>query len=155
MSFQESDEGQGSVGPQEWATARRQPAEKTETAGLTVRLAANDDLGRAGRVAVLSVVGEAEMGSADVLRAALDHTFGLPGVRNVVLDLTDLRFLDSIALVALIDAQNRARSEVVRLVLAGTGAQPWRVFQLTRTAKLFTFAASVESARGLLTDAAH
>lgn len=117
-------------------------------ARLSVRPGLLAPLERGGTVRVLTLVGEADINTADLLRARLSRaTCGGPeDPRAVVIDFSELTFLDSVALVALIDAQNQAKVGGVALVLAGARDQPERVFQMTKTGRLFATAATVAQA---------
>lgn len=121
-------------------------------ARLTVRPDLLTTLERGGTARVFSLVGEADINTADLLRARLTRAVagGPEDPRAVVFDLTGLTFLDSVALVALIDVQNLAKSNGVAVALAGARDQPARVFQMTKTGRLFAMTATVEEALTLL-----
>ncbi|MFI7609176.1 STAS domain-containing protein [Micromonospora sp. NPDC049366] len=57
----------------------------------------------------LRPVGEIDLATADALDAALADALGRPGVTEVVVDLTDVTFLDSSGIRALVGAANNAR----------------------------------------------
>lgn len=147
----------GSIGSGERSAAERgavdkrwdgTDAEDAAATRLSVRPGLLGPLERGGTVRVLSLIGEADINTADLLRARLTRmTAGGPeDPRALVLDFSGLEFLDSVALVALIDAQNQARVNGVAVILAGAKDQPLRVFQMTKTGRLFATAATVAEA---------
>src|SRR5215207_3483648 len=83
-------------------------------------------------VVVVEIDGELDLGSAP----ALDRHLGAAREqrpRAVVLDMTDVRFVDSSALRALLRARQALADDGVELVLAGVAPQVRRLFELTNT----------------------
>ena len=79
---------------------------------------------------VLSVEGELDLGTVDVLRAAL-HADEARAAR-VVLDLRKLAFIDSSGLSLLVSEQHRAQDHGFELAVAVGGAHAvQRLFELT------------------------
>ncbi|MEO0820245.1 MAG: STAS domain-containing protein [Pseudomonadota bacterium] len=78
---------------------------------------------------------------ADVLdRVAASH-------RALVLDLSDVKFMDSSGLGALMGIRKRLGWSV-RIVLAGLKNPVFKVFELARVMSVFTFYTSVDAALG-------
>jgi anti-anti-sigma factor len=85
---------------------------------------------RRGEAAVVSVLGEVDLASAEKLRAVL----GVPEAQaaTVVLDLRGVTFIDSSGLSVIVAEHQRAQAEQRRLVVAVEGAaMVERLFDLT------------------------
>ena len=83
-----------------------------------------------GPALIIAVDGEVDLGSAPLLRHALDAALGR-APRRIVVDLSCVRFLNTAGLVVLIDAHRRAGPGTdVRLV--ATTRSTWRPLRLTR-----------------------
>jgi anti-sigma B factor antagonist len=96
-------------------------------------------------VVVLSLEGEFDLAAAP----ALDEQLGAArssGARAVVLDMTEVTFLDSSALRELLRADAALRAQGASLVLAGIRPTVARLFELTRTTGMLTAAPTVEEA---------
>lgn len=76
-----------------------------DSAGLTVTTTAES-----GGVRVVRLVGELDMASGAQLSAVLEHAIRSPEVTGVVIDLTELRFIDANGLRRLIIAHRLAGS---------------------------------------------
>ena len=90
-----------------------------------------------GDAAVLALRGDLDLASAPSLSQALDEacTGGTP--ERVVVDLRAVRFMDSSGLQALIRAYRWAEERAIELVLVRGRPPVHRVFELTRTDRLF------------------
>jgi anti-anti-sigma factor len=75
-------------------------------------------------------------------KAASDET----GTSLVVLDLSPVRIVPSLALGLLVQMSQRCRARQQRLKLAGVQPQVRQVFSVTRLDRLFEFAETVEAA---------
>jgi anti-sigma B factor antagonist len=96
-------------------------------------------------VVVVQVEGELDLGAAP----ALDRHLGAAREerpRAVVLDMTEVRFVDSSALRALLRARQALADDGVELVLAGVAAQVRRLFELTSTDGLLRMAPTLADA---------
>ena len=85
-----------------------------------------------GGVTVVTLDGELEVSEASVLRELLGGLIAGPQSR-VLLDLTDVSFIDSSGIGVLVGAHRRAEAAGARLGLAAAGPGVRRVFELTRT----------------------
>ncbi|MEU2655081.1 STAS domain-containing protein [Streptomyces sp. NPDC007325] len=85
---------------------------------------------RDDRTAVLTVAGELDMETAGRLQERLSDQFG-EGRRRLVLDLSDLDFMDSSGLNVLIRAVNRAREDGGDLYLAAPTPAVRRILEIT------------------------
>lgn len=95
--------------------------------------------------AVVSLRGSASADSAEQLRAALDG-LAEQGCRQVVLDLTELEFIGSAGLGAIVAGHLRLRCRGGVLKLVGPSQPVRRMLELTRLTKLFGVYGSVAEA---------
>lgn len=94
----------------------------------TLRLEAR----REGAVATITLAGELDISTVDDLRAALDAvTSESPDVIVVVLDLRELRFLDSTGLRAVLAAEAQARANGHEFAVIRGPHGVHRVFEIT------------------------
>jgi anti-anti-sigma factor len=80
---------------------------------------------------VVVAEGDLDMGAASRLAAALDHPIER-GKTHVVLDLTGVRFIDSMAIHVLVGAARELRQRFGRLVLVSRDPGVRRLIELTR-----------------------
>lgn len=95
---------------------------------------------------VATIAGELDLSNADVLRTRLVETLDRP-VRDVIVDLGDLSFIDSAGLSAFVAARKHAQNRGVTFSLAAPQYAVSRVLQLTGLNGLFCVFATVEAAR--------
>jgi anti-sigma B factor antagonist len=91
---------------------------------------------------VLVLEGEIDIAAGDGIRAAFDRGLADAGVLRIVVDLTEVTFIDSTMLKEMLRAAAELQSRDGAVVVAGVEGQPRRLLDLTRTASLFTFAAT-------------
>jgi len=92
---------------------------------------------------VVQLSGELDLHNAeDVRRALLEAT---PGDRRVVVDLTDVEFVDSTALGVLVEARSRL-DDGRRFLLASPGAEIRRALEVSGLDRHFSVHESVEAA---------
>ena len=96
-------------------------------------------------VAVVSVSGDIDVSHTLVLREALATSMEAEAPR-LVIDLSDVDFVDSAGIGLLVTAHRRAAQTGGRLVLTGVNDVVAHVLALTRTDRLLTVAPSVERA---------
>jgi stage II sporulation protein AA (anti-sigma F factor antagonist) len=96
---------------------------------------------------LLRLVGELDLAASDGFRERVE-TAVLTGVRNVVLDMADARFIDSSMLKELLRANTATREAGGRLVLTDVQPAVERLLNLTRVREILIFAASREEALG-------
>ncbi|MEV6597809.1 anti-sigma factor antagonist [Actinoplanes sp. NPDC051346] len=82
-------------------------------------------------VACLSVRGEVDVESAEELQGVVARAARRPGVRNVVLDLRAVTFLDAMGVASLVRAALDAADRGVRLRTEGAGGIVRRVLEIT------------------------
>ena len=98
-----------------------------------------------GGAYVVSVSGEADMYTAPRLRGELVEAIG-SGAEKVLVDMTDVSFVDSTVLGLLVQANRRLRAAGGRLAVACDDANVVRVIQLTALDRLFRLYPSRELA---------
>ncbi|GAA0261625.1 hypothetical protein GCM10010492_73340 [Saccharothrix mutabilis subsp. mutabilis] len=96
-------------------------------------------------VVVLRVSGELDTSSADELAKPLQETL-VEGLRAVVVDLLEVRFLGSAGLEALVTGSKRAAGLGVPLVLVAAGRAVLRPIEATGLSSVFTIVDSEEEA---------
>jgi anti-anti-sigma factor len=96
---------------------------------------------------LLRLIGELDLAASDGFRERVE-TAVAAGVRNVVLDMADARFIDSSMLKELLRANTATREAGGRLVLTDVQPPVERLLDLTRVREILIFAASREEALG-------
>lgn len=101
------------------------------------------DVNNEGRAVVFAVQGELDLASSPTLEQAID------GVSNddidlLIVDLRELRFMDSTGLHALVKANKRAGEAGRKFAVIQGGAQIQRLLSLTGVGELLTVAESPE-----------
>ena len=95
-------------------------------------------VGERGRTPVLYVRGEVDLSTCEELEAAIQLAEE-PAPATLVLDLSQVSFLDSTGVRTLLKADARARDDGRRLVLIGPPEPAARVFRVTMLDKRFEF----------------
>ena len=98
-----------------------------------------------GPCAVLTMHGSAHMADADAMRRALGDLIDKE-VALIVLDMTDLDFICSTGLGAMISGHLRLRNCEGRICLVAPKPSVKNLLETTRLTKLFTVFATVEQA---------
>ena len=96
---------------------------------------------------LLRLVGELDLAASDGFRECIQAAVG-SGVRNVVLDMADARFIDSSMLKELLRANTATQDAGGRLVLTEVQPAVERLLNLTRVREILAFAPSREEALG-------
>lgn len=100
---------------------------------------------RTGSWTVLAVGGEIDQFTAPKLRDALLAQIG-DGAANLVIDLSEVGFMDSSGLGVLVGALRRVNEGGGRIVLAGTQRPVERVLEITGLNRLFPMHPTVDDA---------
>ena len=95
--------------------------------------------------AVLAVGGEVDVATAPRLREKLIELVN-DGQHRIVVDLTDVEFLDSTGLGVLVGALKRVRTHDGDLALVCTESRVLKVFEITGLTKVFAMYGSVDEA---------
>jgi anti-sigma B factor antagonist len=98
-------------------------------------------------VVVIELAGELDLGAAPALDTHI-RTALAERPRGVVLDMTEVGFVDSSALRVLLRARQGLADDGVELVLAGVAPQVRRLLELTKTDGLLPMAPTVADALG-------
>jgi stage II sporulation protein AA (anti-sigma F factor antagonist) len=121
-----------------------------EQRGMAISPPRYQQLPLAGKRHVLVVEGDIDMRTAPLLAAALDEPLE-HGKTHVVLDMSGVRLVDSMAVHVLMGAARELRQRLGKLVLVTGNANVRRVFELTRLDLMAPLYESREAAlRGLL-----
>lgn len=91
-----------------------------------------------GGVCLISVAGEADLHAAPELEQRLAEGCASPGLRQLVVDLSDASFVDSVALSVLISAHRRLKSRGVPVEIVCADANIRRLFSITGLDRLFS-----------------
>jgi anti-sigma B factor antagonist len=95
---------------------------------------------RTGGAVLLRVVGDLDLASADELRESAAAALASPGCTRLIVDLADVRFMDSTGLGALVDLRNHSLARHVRLVLGAPSDRVLEVLRLTAMEAVFDIA---------------
>lgn len=96
-------------------------------------------------VVIASVVGEVDVYTAPRLKDKLLQ-LERDGIHNIVVDLTQVGFIDSVGLGVLIGGLRRARAGGGTLVLAGPNPRIRRILDITGLSSAFTVVQNVDDA---------
>jgi anti-sigma B factor antagonist len=107
---------------------------------LTVRAARIDE-----RTRLVALSGELDLYSADAFRAALDDALE-EGVDRLAIDLSEVDFIDSVALGVLANAMKRLRTAGGGLAVITSKQEIVRVFEITGLDRMLVLASSLPEA---------
>ncbi|MEA2125284.1 MAG: anti-sigma factor antagonist [Solirubrobacteraceae bacterium] len=99
-----------------------------------------------GEVALVALSGELDVAGADLFQHELERIAADHEVRELVLDLSNLEFMDSTGLRLVVLADDRARAEGRRLTLVRGRPDVQRVFEITRMTDRLDFVDSAAEA---------
>ncbi|HET9074085.1 MAG TPA: STAS domain-containing protein [Solirubrobacteraceae bacterium] len=99
------------------------------------------EVSREDRRAILRLRGELDVSSSPALEDELSRVSGLP---VIVLDLSDLEFIDSTGLGVLVKSHQRVRDEGGRLAIVEGGGQVRRLLELTGLDQQLTLVVSAD-----------
>jgi anti-sigma B factor antagonist len=94
----------------------------------TARTAVRDD---DPSEAVVTVYGEVDLATREQLRESLQAATAAPGVRKIVVDLTQTRFMDSSGIHTLVRGYEEARKAGIDYYITGANGRVHRVLELT------------------------
>ena len=97
-------------------------------------------------VGLLVLEGEMDMAAIRAFRAGVDEAMGDRDVRTLILDMTEVPFMDSSMLRELLRLNQELRQQGAWPVLVGLQDPVRRLLDLTRTAELFRLADTRENA---------
>jgi anti-anti-sigma factor len=90
-------------------------------------------------VALVIPRGELDVAGTPALEAAIADVLDEPEVQGIVIDLSQLEFMDSSGLRAVVLADKRLNEQGVRFALVRGGEPVHRVFELTRMTERLTW----------------
>ena len=93
---------------------------------------------------IVDVAGDIDMGTSPDLRKTLLHS--LKAAPRLVVNLRDVRYVDSSGIASLVEVLKEARNTQKRLVLFGLNRAVHEVLQLTRLTKIFEIRDTEEEA---------
>ncbi len=105
---------------------------------------------RQGWALVCRLAGELDLYSADQVRRAVDGAMARHGVSDLVLDLSEVSFLDSSGVGVILGRYRRTRESGGRMALVAPPERLRPVLELAGILQLVPAAASVGEATGLL-----
>jgi anti-sigma B factor antagonist len=97
------------------------------------------------RTELIALAGELDLYSVDAFRAALEDALTLEPER-VVVDASDVAFIDSVALGVLANAMKQQRARGGTIVLVATNPNIVRVFEITGLDRMLVIADSLDDA---------
>jgi anti-anti-sigma factor len=100
------------------------------------------DISMEDGVAVVTPRGELDVAATPALEDALAEAAGEAGLHGIVVDLSELEFMDSSGLRAVVLADQRLGEQGVRFALVRGGEPVHRVFELTRMTERLTWVAA-------------
>jgi anti-sigma B factor antagonist len=101
---------------------------------------------RDGTNSVVYVTGEIDLYSSPKLREAILDLFGKRQQDKVVLNLTDVPYIDSSGIASLVEGLQAAKAKQARFILVGLNEGPRHVLELTKLLNVFEIAPSEEEA---------
>jgi stage II sporulation protein AA (anti-sigma F factor antagonist) len=81
--------------------------------------------------AIVTVVGEIDLATRDQLCVSLHTATAVPGVKKIVVDLTQTRFMDASAIRSLVHGHQAARAAGIAYHIAGANGPVRRVLEIT------------------------
>lgn len=90
-----------------------------------------------GPETVVRLIGELDVASAYDVRALSAKALDRPGLTNLILDLSELKFIDSSGLGALIALRETASEKGVEVTVRETPASVQRILDITGVGQLF------------------
>jgi anti-sigma B factor antagonist len=103
------------------------------------------DISRRRNAVVVRLVGELDLYNAPIVRDAL-LAAAADGAPRLVVDLTEVEFVDSTVLGVLVETSARLAQASAQLVLAGPGLEPRRALETSGLARVFTVRETVDEA---------
>ena len=101
---------------------------------------------RDGSNSVVYVTGEIDLYTSPKLREAILDLFGKRQQEKVVLNLSDVPYIDSSGIASLVEGLQAAKAKQARFVLVGLNEGPRHVLELTKLLNVFEIAPSEEEA---------
>ncbi len=100
----------------------------------------------AAGVKLLALRGELDYGDASRVREALDGQVAAEGTRGLIVDLSDLDFIDSGGIQALVLAARAADARAIAFVIVSPTTNVARIFEIVRLGDVVAVEETVEAA---------
>lgn len=91
---------------------------------------------------VLHLTGEVDLSNSSLVRSALLNI--LIDGKSVIVDFTNLSYIDSSGMATLVEALNIAKQSKLSLIIAAANGAPKQVLELTRLNQVFNIVDSIE-----------
>ena len=101
---------------------------------------------RDGTCSIVYVSGDIDLYSSPKLRETVLDLFHKRGQEKVILNLSDVQYVDSSGIASLVEGLQEAKKRNARFILVGLNEGPRHVLELTRLLNVFEIAASEEDA---------
>jgi anti-sigma B factor antagonist len=99
---------------------------------------------REGKRSVVEVTGDIDLYTSPKLREAVLELFRQRGQETVVVDLSDVQYIDSSGIASLVEGLQESKKIGARFVLASLNEAPKHVLELTRLLAVFEIADCAE-----------
>ena len=96
----------------------------------------NFEINNRGDAAIIVLRGDIDLETSPQVRTALLNCVGLKG--TVIVDLTEVSYIDSSGVASLVEAYQHARKGQTRFALAAVSEAAMRVLELARLDKVFS-----------------
>ncbi len=103
---------------------------------------------REGTCSVVSISGDVDLYSSPELRETVLDLFRNREQQKVILNLSEVNYVDSSGIASLVEGLQEAKKHAARLILVGLNEGPRHVLELTRLLNVFEIAESEEEALG-------
>ncbi len=101
---------------------------------------------RDGERSVVEVSGDIDLYSSPAFRETVLDLFGKRGQKSVIVNLSNVEYIDSSGVASLVEGLQEARKREARFMLAGLQEGPRRVLELTLLLKVFEIHPTEEDA---------
>ncbi len=101
---------------------------------------------RDGACSIVYVTGDVDLYSSPQLRDTVLDLFRNREQQKVILNLTEVPYVDSSGIASLVEALQEAKRQEARLILVGLNDGPRHVLELTRLLNVFEVAATEQEA---------
>ena len=103
---------------------------------------------REGTRSVVQVTGDIDLYTSPKLRDAVLELFRQRAQKTVIVNLSDVHYIDSSGIASLVEGLQESKKHSARFVLVGLNEAPRHVLELTRLLSVFEIAPSEEELSG-------
>ena len=101
---------------------------------------------RSDQLTILDVSGDIDLANSPAMRKALLHELKELRIKRVVLNLKDVKYIDSSGVASLVEGLKASRDVGAKLILFGLSTGVREVMQLSKLVKIFDICESEEEA---------